>query len=285
VAALKLSLVISVEQTEFAAVAVRGTWQEAVRTAAALGYDGVELAVRDPARLDAATVRRTVRDAGLEVPAIGTGQAYLADGLSLSHPDEGIRARARERVEAHVHLASQLGAAVIIGLLRGRISDDRAAADERLADSLHRLLPAAERAGVPILFEPVNRYETDYLLTVDDVLQFIQRVGSPLLGVLADMFHMNIEEASIEDALRRAGGRLKHVHAADSNRRAPGWGHLDFPRILSVLREIGYRGYLSAEILPHPDPHRAASQAIQYLRGVLRAQSEVSRRCPGDRGS
>ncbi len=265
-AALKLSLVISIEETGFSAVAMRGTWQDAVHAAAALGYDGVELAVRDPARLDAQAVLRAVRDAGLEVPAIGTGQAYLADGLSLSHPDEGIRARASERVEAHIRLAAQFGSAVIVGLLRGRIGGDRAATDRRLADSLRRLLPVAEHAQVSILFEPINRYETDYLMTVDEVLQVIQRLGSPLLGVLADTFHMNIEEASIEDSLRRAGARLWHVHVADSNRRAPGWGHLDFSKILSVLHEIEYRGYLSAEMLPHPDPYAAARQAVQYLR-------------------
>ncbi len=268
-AALKLSLVISVEETGFAAVAMRGTWQDAVRTAAILGYDGVELAVRDPARLDAEAMLRTVRDAGLAVPAIGTGQAYLADGLNLSHADEGIRARASERVETHIHLAAQVGAAVIVGLLRGRISGGRAATDARLADSLGRLLPVAERERVSILFEPINRYETDYLTTVDDVLQLIQRVGSPLLGVLADTFHMNVEEASIEDSLRRAGPWLRHVHAADSNRRAPGWGHLDFAKILSVLHEIGYRGYLSAEILPHPDPRAAAQQTIAHLRPLI----------------
>ncbi len=265
---MKLSLVISIEETGFSAVAMRGTWQDAVRTAATLGYDGVELAVRDPVQLDAQAVLRAVRGAGLEVPAIGTGQAYIKDGLDLSHPDEGIRARASERVETHIHLAAQMGAAVIVGLLRGRISGDRAATDGRLADSLHRLLPVAEREHVSILFEPVNRYETDYLMTVEDVLQFIQRIGSPVLGVLADTFHMNIEEASIEDSLRRAGPRLRHVHVADSNRRAPGWGHLDFSKILSVLHEIGYRAYLSAEILPHPDPHAAARQAVRHLRAV-----------------
>src|SRR3989442_1481696 len=214
--AMQLSLVISTEETSFDAVAMRGTWQDAVRTAAALGYDGVELAVRDASRLDAAVVASVVREAGLTVPAIGTGQAYLADGLSLAHPSEDIRARANARVAAAIHLAAQVGAAVIVGLLRGRISGDRAATDRRLLESMRALQPIAAQLHVPILFEPINPYETDYLPPVEAVLEVIRRTGSPLVGVLADTFHMNIAEASLEERLRRAGPHLPHGHAADS---------------------------------------------------------------------
>ncbi|TMJ00764.1 MAG: sugar phosphate isomerase/epimerase [Bacillati bacterium ANGP1] len=250
---------------------MRGSWREALRTAADLGYDGVELAVRDPSQVDAEAVLRTVRDAGLAVPAIGTGQAYLKDGLSLSHPDEGIRARAIERLETHIRIATVFGAAVIVGLLRGRITGDRAATEARLSGALRRILPLAEREKIPVVFEPVNRYETDFLVTMDEVLDLINRLASPALGILADTFHMNIEEASIESSLRRARPRLRHVHVADSNRHAPGWGHLDFPALVRVLRELGYTGYLSAEILPRPDPVSAARQAIAHLRPLLSA--------------
>src|SRR2546426_10955003 len=117
---MKLSLVVSLEETGFDAVAMRGSWREALRTAADLGYDGVELAVRDPSQVDAEAVLRTVRDAGLAVPAIGTGPAYLKDGLSPSHPDEGLRARAIQRLETHVRIATEFGAAVSVGLPPGR---------------------------------------------------------------------------------------------------------------------------------------------------------------------
>lgn len=265
---MKLCLVISVEDTAFDAVPVRGGWDAGIRTAAALGYDGVELAIRDPAQVDAQRLRETLDDAGLTVPAIGTGQAYLKDGLSLTSDDAGVRLRALERVAIHLRLAAHLRAAVIIGLIRGRLAGDRERTDRRLLDALQQLLPAADRLGVRVLIEPINRYETDYLVTVDETLALIEQAKSPQLGVLADLFHMNIEEVSIEQALRRAGSRLGHVHAADSNRHAPGWGHLDFPRIVAVLRDIGYRGYLSAEILPRPDPVSAARQVVEYLRAL-----------------
>jgi sugar phosphate isomerase/epimerase len=91
------------------------------------------------------------------------------------------------------------------------------------------------------------------------------------------MFHMNIEEASIEESLRRAAPALRHVHVADSNRRAPGWGHLDFRHILETLQEVGYQGYLSAETLPHPDPEGAARQTVDYLRSLQGGSSERRR--------
>jgi sugar phosphate isomerase/epimerase len=265
---MKLALVISTEETGFDAVAMRGAWAEAVRSAAALGYDGVELAIRDAAELDAAMLTRLLRETGLTVPAVGTGQAYLTDGLSLSHPDEGLRARAIERVGAHIRFAAALGAAVIIGLIRGRVTGDRQATEARLAASVDPLVRAAEREGVGLLIEPINRYETDLLVTFGETLAFIERVGADRLGVLADTFHMNIEEASIEASLRAAGPRLRHVHTADSNRYAPGWGHLDFAAVLATLRAMSYRGWLSAEILPRPDPFAAAQQTIAHLRFV-----------------
>ncbi|HXF81496.1 MAG TPA: 5-keto-L-gluconate epimerase [bacterium] len=266
---MKLALVVSVEETAFDAVAVRGGWREGIALAAELGYEGVELAVRDPAAVDPEALARAARSAGLAVPAIGTGQAYLKDGLSLCDADEGVRTRAIERMEAHIRLAGSLGAAVIVGLLRGRLAGGGPAARARLERSLHALLPIAERAKVPILIEPINRYETDFLTTIDEVVAFARRLGSPVLGVLADTFHMNIEERSMTAALAAAGERLRHVHVADSNRLAPGWGHLDFAAIIRALREIGYDGFLSAEILPQPDPRAAARQVVAHLRPLL----------------
>jgi sugar phosphate isomerase/epimerase len=266
---MKLSLVISVEETGFEAVAQRGSWEQGIGLARELGYDGVELAVRDPAAVDVERVAAALAAAGLETAAVGTGQAYLKDGLSLSSPDEGIRARAIERVGNHLEFAVRLGAPIIIGLLRGRIEQGKGETDQRFIASLRQIVPAAERAGTRLLIEPINRYETDYLTTVEEALDLIGRLGTEALGVLADTFHMNIEEVSPAEALRRGGTRLGHVHVADSNRRAPGWGHLDFREIVGVLKEIGYDGYLSAEILPEPDPVSAARQTIAHLRPMI----------------
>ncbi len=263
---MKLSLVVSVEDTAFDAVAIRGGWEAGAARLAALGFDGVELAIRDPALLDAGRVEAVVRGAGLTVPALGTGQAYLRDGLSLSSADAGVRRAAAARLIAHVRLAERLGSLVIIGLIRGRLDGGTEATTARFLEGLGPVLDAASSAGVRLVIEPINRYETNFLVTVGETLAAIEASGAPHLGVLADTFHMNIEEATLEGALAAAGPRLWHVHVADSNRWAPGFGHLDFPGIVRALEDFRYRGFLSAEILPRPDPEAAARQVLQALR-------------------
>lgn len=280
---MRLSLVVSLEDTTFDAVAVRGGWEDAVANVAALGFDGVELAVRDAAALDPGRVEALVRGVGLEVPALGTGQAYLRDGLSLSDPEPAVRRAAAARVSGHVRLASRLGSLVIVGLVRGRVEGGREATARRFLDGLAPVLDAAAASGVRLVIEPINRYETDFLVTVDETMELIETSGAPHLGVLADTFHMNIEEVSITDALAAAGPRLWHVHAADSNRRAPGFGHLDFQAIVAALERLGYQGFLSAEILPKPDPDEATRQTLRALRPLLaqEARAQVANQSEG----
>ncbi len=282
---MPLALVVSLEATTFDAVAMRDGWA-ALDRVAALGFDGVEIAVRDPLQVDGARLADHCARRELPVVALGTGQAYLHEGLALTAAEAGIRRAASERLLQHIGLASILnavpgappgGVLVIVGLLRGGAGESRAQAETWLEEGLRPALAAAGEAGVGVVVEPLNRYECDLINTVEEALALITRIDHPRLGVLADTFHMNIEEASIETSLRRAGPSLRHVHLADSNRRAPGWGHLDFRPILETLRDIGYRGYLSAETLPHPDPDGAARQTVEYLHSVQAAMGERRR--------
>ncbi len=266
---MKLSLVVSVEETAFDAVAIRGGWEAGVARLVALGFDGVELAIRDAEAIDPDRVEAVVREAGLAVPALGTGQAYLRDGLSLSSPDATVRRAAATRLLGHVRLAARLHSLVIIGLIRGRAEGGTAAATSRFLEGVAPVLEEAASAGVRLVIEPINRYETDFLPTVEEALGVIEASGAPHLGVLADTFHMNIEEAKIDDALVAAGPRLWHVHVADSNRWAPGCGHLDFGAIVKTLAGSGYSGFLSAEILPRPDPDAAALLTERFIRPIV----------------
>ncbi len=275
---MRLSFVVSVEETAFAAVAMRGGLEAAIARLAALGFDGVELAVRDADAVDPGRVEAITQEAGLAVPALGTGQAYLRDGLSLSSPDASVRRAAGVRLLGHVRLAARLQSLVIIGLIRGRAEGGTAAATSRFLEGVAPVLGAAASAGVRLVIEPINRYETDFLPTVEEVLGVIEASGAPHLGVLADTFHMNIEEAKIDDALVAAGPRLWHVHVADSNRQAPGCGHLDFGAIARTLTQSGYQGFLSAEILPRPDPDAAAQLTGRFMRPLVDMLGQVRER-------
>jgi sugar phosphate isomerase/epimerase len=123
------------------------------------------------------------------------------------------------------------------------------------------------------LYECLNRYETNLCNTVAESLALLDRLETTNVRLLCDLFHMNIEEADIAAALRRAGARVGHVHFADSNRRAAGLGHTDLAAAVTALREIGYGGYLSAEVLALPDAATAAAQTMAAFR-------QLTGRCP-----
>ena len=267
---MKLSIVLSTHQAGFHAVAFKGDFVENVAKIAALGYDGVELAIRDPRLVDGEQLLGVLANYNLEVPAIGTGQAWGEEGLSFTDPDEDVRRAAIQRVREHVPFASYAGAVIIIGLLRGIVKPgvSHRQAYDWLVEALRACSEAARPAGVRLALEPINRYETTLVNTVAQGLQLIADVGADNFGLLLDTFHMNIEEPSIEESIRAAGGHIFHFHVADSNRWYPGAGHIDFASVFAALRETGYEGYISGEFMPMPDADTAAQRAIAYLRAL-----------------
>ncbi len=86
---------------------------------------------------------------------------------------------------------------------------------------------------------------------------------------MPDVFHMNIEDRSIQSELVRCAEYISYIHFADSNRLAPGQGHLHFPDIINTLKAVGYDGWITIEILPEPDPDIAAYQAVNYIRQLI----------------
>ena len=267
---MQLSIVLSTHQAQFQAVTFKGDLAENLSRIAALGYDGVELAIRDPRQVDASTLVDLVSSHGLLVPAIGTGQAWGEEGLSFTSPDPAVRAAALERAASHVPLAARLEAIIIVGLLRGVTSGGQTHEQSMayLVEALRATCAAAAEKGVRVALEPLNRYETDLVHTAADGLALIERVGAPNLGLLLDTVHMNIEEVSIEQSIRDCGPRLFHFHVADSNRWHPGAGHLDFAAILKTLATSGYRGFVSGEFLPRPDALTAAERGMAHLRRI-----------------
>lgn len=266
---MKLSIVLSTQPASFSALAYQGNLKRNIASIARLGYDGVELAVRDPTLLDIPALESALTESDLPVPAIGTGQAYGEEGLSLTSSDEAIRRGAIERIKSHARLAAELGAIVIIGLVRGKTKEGMSQHDtlDRLVESLREC--ARFDTTVKFAIEPINRYETDLINTVSSGLEFVNKIGLDNVGLLLDTFHMNIEEPDITASIRQARDRLFHFHIADSNRWYPGAGHIDFREILQTLDHVGYSGFASAEIMPLPDPDTAAEKTITSMRTMV----------------
>ena len=234
-----------------------------IRDAAKLGFDAVEIFPPSADAISLDELQALLGETGLAVAAVGTGAGWLRHGLTLANADVAIRERARGFVEEIIDFAAQFRAPVIVGSMQGRwdAQSSKAVTIARLRHELGALGAYAQSMGTSLLYEPLNRYETNIANTCAEGVELIDGLNG--VKLLADLFHMSIEEVDLVDAIRQAGAAIGHVHFADSNRRAAGMGHTEFWPIVESLRTSGYSGYLSAEVLPLPNTQDAAVQAIK----------------------
>jgi sugar phosphate isomerase/epimerase len=236
--------------------------------AAALGFDAVEIFPPEANAVPIGQARELMERHGLKVAAVGTGAGWVKHKLRLTDPDPAVRAKAREFIYGIINLGGYLGAPAIIGSMQGRwegaVSRDQALG--WLAEELQLLGERAAAHQQVLLYEPLNRYETNLFNRQADAATFLDQHALKDVKLLCDLFHMNLEESDVAAALRAVAPRLGHVHFADSNRHAVGFGHTDPGPIMTALREIGYAGYLSAEVLPLPDSDAAARQTMASFR-------------------
>jgi sugar phosphate isomerase/epimerase len=240
----------------------------ACRKARELGFDAIELFAPSPTAVPQADLRKLLDDHGLKLAAVGTGAGWVMHHLHLTGSDKTQRDRAQSFIRSMIDFGGPLGAPAIIGSMQGRWADgiSRPQALEYLSAALVGLGEHAKQYGVPLIYEPLNRYETNLINRVEDGVVLLKPLATKNVVLLADLFHMNIEEADIAAALRLGQGYIGHVHFVDSNRRPAGCGHLDFGPIMAALREIDYQGYLSAEALAWPDSDTAAQRTIEAYR-------------------
>lgn len=244
-----------------------------VDRAAALGYHGVELALLRADEVDIPHMKQRLSATGLEIPCISSGQVFAADHLYFTHPDASVREAAVSRIIGMIRLAAEFSARVNTGRVRGIIHDGETieVAMGRYVSCMQRCADVAENLGVELIVEPVNRYEVNFINSCEEGLAVINRVNRKCVKLMPDLFHMNIEDASFHKSFVQAKDHISYVHVADSNRLAPGWGHMPFDEVFEILRDIEYDGYLTAEILPKPDPEQAAIQAANFLLRMLKS--------------
>ena len=245
--------------------------ESAAASAAKLGFDAIEVFAPSAASIDRPALHALLKQHGLSAAAFGTGGGWLVHKWHLTHADPAIRSQAREFIRAIIDVGGEFQAPAIIGSMQGKAEGDvsREQALTWLAEALTDLGAHAARHGVPLLYEPLNRYETNLLNRQLDAAQFLEARQVGNVKLLCDLFHMNIEEVSNAATLRACGRHVGHVHFADSNRQAIGFGHTDAASVVAALKDIGFAGYLSGEILPLPDSEAAAAQTIKAIRTHL----------------
>jgi len=267
-----IAISLSPTKTEFGPLLYSGNLDKGLEVIADLVYQGVELSMLDSNKIDEVWLINKLKKLNLKVYALATGQSYYTDGYSLFSHDRDNRIKALERLKGHIDLASKLNAMVIIGGIRGKLHGSLA--DRKLQkvegkSVLRECIEYAEDNNVTLLIEPINRFETNFINTLKEGTELIDEFGSKNLKLLPDTFHMNIEESSINESLIKVKSYIKYIHFADSNRLAPGSGHIDFKSIISTLIKIGYRDAIGIEILPKPDDWSAAKKSIEFLKSLI----------------
>ena len=251
-----------------------GTLAEKLGKAARMGAAGVELITTQPASLDVSALLEQLGRNGLQVAAVASGGMAFAAKLTLLNSNPQSAALASQRLDELISLSASLHAPIVtVGSFRGRAVRDKERSLSELAGILRRAGGRAADAGVRIALEPLNRFEGDLLNNVAQGLAFLKELNHPAVGLLVDTFHVNIEETSWTEPFRQAmtAGKLFHVHLGDNNRLPPGHGLIDFAAILATLREIGYTGWLSAELLGIPDADTAGQQTIDNMSRLMEA--------------
>lgn len=263
---MKLSIAIADTQALDSAFVVFRGFEKCIPKAAKLGFDGVELALKRADEINVYQLQKLLDENKIEVSCISTGQVYADGGLMLTHENREKREQVKIIFKEFIDLAASFGKIVNIGRVRGQIGTrPKRQVEDIFVEVARELCTYALSRDVTLILEPVNRYECDFINSVEEGVQLMQKVGMPNMMLMPDVFHMNIEDKTIGLELAKNIKYIKYIHMADSNRLAPGQGHTSFPDIFDCLLGAGYDGWVSAEILPIPSPDIAAEQTAAFL--------------------
>lgn len=235
---IQLSMMVEEDKRDF---------EEVLYLVSKYGCTGVELNIVKPQETDPEALKMTLDKYGIKMTYLASGAFARKEGLSLSHPDLDKREYAVDRCKQLILFAQKMQSGVILGFIKGGISADKAAATARFTHSLEQLEKLAAREGVPLLVEATNRYETSVANTLEEAVEIIKDIKSPILRVLPDTFHMNIEEQNMLGALAKYLPYCDSLHISDNNRLFPGFGSINFKEIFSFLKCVGYNGGIAVE--------------------------------------
>ena len=252
------------------------------------GFDLIEIPLESIGELDIDHAAERVRTLGLAVSVC----AVIGPDRDLIHPDPTVRRHGMAYVRRCIEAAHVLGATNVIGPFYsgvGRLWRSTREERERdldvLTGELRTLAGYAVEHGTVLCIEPLNRFETSFLNTAEQAIELVDRVDHPACGLMLDTFHVNIEERSAGDAIRAAGQRLRHVHASENDRGAPGSGHLPWQEIAEACHAIGFDGPVVIESFASevqaiaraaaiwrpvaPSPDALAERGLAFLRSAM----------------
>ncbi|MPR37005.1 sugar phosphate isomerase/epimerase family protein [Salmonirosea aquatica] len=231
-----------------------------------MGYDIIEIAVEDRSIIDWPEIKSVAHDLDLKITISGA----FGTERDISSTEPHYRQLGKEYIVDCIKIAAKVGSPLFGGPLYSAVGKTRLVSDEQkkqerawCVETLAEVSKIAADQGVVLGLEPLNRFETDMVNTVEQALSLVQEVGTPSLQIVLDTFHANIEEKDIPDAIRKIGKDLLcHVQGNESDRGTPGTAHLEWEGIRDALNEIGYEGAMVIETFGQPSKELARAACI-----------------------
>ena len=214
------------------------------------GYKSVEVSLLGQDKMKAREIGHLANELNVEITCT-TGLSVNDDITSF---DNKIRLNGEKKLLEAIELTSLMNSSMLSGVVHCAwgISKEKGASKdikfENSANSLTKITNALEVNNIKLGIEPLNRYETDFINTVDEGLHLCSLINHSNVGLLLDVYHMNIEEKNISSSIKRAKNKLFHFHVAENDRGIPGSGTLDFDSIFETLKEINYSGNVTLEM-------------------------------------
>lgn len=265
---LELSYPVLTPDADINMMAWGGNYDDIFSKLQSWGYGKVELLVRDAYTVNVELLTEKLQEYKLGIAQIATGPMQRLDHIFLMSPDPVIRKKAVNQLEGLIELGSKFKAPVVIAKFRGQTGDVTGCRLDDLASLLHSAEEAAFSSGIELLIEPQSAPGINNLNGIEESVQWIEDNGLKYTKLLMDTFHMGVTEHDVVESMKMYSTYLGGIHLADTERRIPGLGALDFSAILETLASLRFQGPVSMEVKQIPDSATAAflsCRAIRYL--------------------
>lgn len=242
------------------------------------GFDYIEICIEDPRTIDTQSILKRLEQTGIQALICGA----FGPERDISSEDTRIRATGLDYIKTCIDIAAELRSPLVSGPMYSATGKTRLLSDAEkkqqwtwAVENMRQAADYAAERGIKLAVEPLNRFETDFLNTVEQGLTFFDQIGKNNVGFLIDTFHMNLEEKSIPDAIRRAGAKVFNFHSCENDRGTPGTGHIPWQEVAIALRDIAYDGPVVIESFT--TEIKEIARAVSQWRPLAPSQDSIGR--------